>query len=429
MSVFDEHPERKARGGAEAPINAKHLDGFADTLLWRNRGLYPWKKVSSTNATWSTPSAPPREAVDSSGYLGRIRSWFRQRSPQFPAESDLRSEAEDPFDTLFSSEVWRRALSRFRHQEEALAELAFLAVQPLLDDRIDEVIKTYMGRTLSDRARRLVVYHGQSRLLRSVLLLDDTIKGHLSFILPPSYYSWLFETLKESTISKIRRLQPGLIQNHRELAVVVNAVRPAVMIASAPPMVPTCIPRPPWRVDCGSRISTAGAMVRDLSGRTGVTVSHHGAGEVGANVVIKSGVQEVPGKVFAASKTLDTCFVPVSGISPFSKQIGLGGILKGRAPGRSERHQFQGWAHSAPKTTQIVAVDWGVPEPVEGRQLCVQTTPDTNYGDSGTALINGDDQLVGFAFQRTPYGSDVTIEFADWIWARSALEELRLTLV
>ena len=75
-----------------------------------------------------------------------------------------------------------------------------------------------------------------------------------------------------------------------------------------------------------------------------------------------------------------------------------------------------------------MAVDFGVPFPMPGRQLCVQTKAVTNYGDSGSALLNDDDRLVGFAFQRTAYGGRATVEFSDWIWAASVLNELGLTL-
>ena len=58
-------------------------------------------------------------------------------------------------------------------------------------------------------------------------------------------------------------------------------------------------------------------------------------------------------------------------------------------------------------------------------QLRVQTDVATDRGDSGCALIDGDDRVLAFAFERTGY--DEYPQFADWIWAANALRALELT--
>jgi hypothetical protein len=60
-----------------------------------------------------------------------------------------------------------------------------------------------------------------------------------------------------------------------------------------------------------------------------------------------------------------------------------------------------------------------------GVQLKVQTRPDTDRGDSGSALIDADDRVVGFAFEKTAF--DDWPQFTDWIWAANALDALGLT--
>jgi hypothetical protein len=57
-------------------------------------------------------------------------------------------------------------------------------------------------------------------------------------------------------------------------------------------------------------------------------------------------------------------------------------------------------------------------------QLKVQTDPDTDEGDSGSALIDEHDRVIGFAFERTDY--DDYPQFTDWIWAANALRALNL---
>jgi hypothetical protein len=62
-------------------------------------------------------------------------------------------------------------------------------------------------------------------------------------------------------------------------------------------------------------------------------------------------------------------------------------------------------------------------------RLCnrIQTDPDTDEGDSGSALIDEYDQVIGFAFERTDYNDYP--QFTDWIWAANALRALSLTPV
>ena len=50
-------------------------------------------------------------------------------------------------------------------------------------------------------------------------------------------------------------------------------------------------------------------------------------------------------------------------------------------------------------------------------QLKVLTRADTNPGDSGAALLDSQDQVLGFAFYRTGLGAP--IEFSAWIWAET----------
>ena len=58
------------------------------------------------------------------------------------------------------------------------------------------------------------------------------------------------------------------------------------------------------------------------------------------------------------------------------------------------------------------------------RQSTIETPAVVNRGDSGCALLDRDDKVLGFAFRRTGYGA--AIEFADWIWAANAMAALEL---
>jgi hypothetical protein len=56
--------------------------------------------------------------------------------------------------------------------------------------------------------------------------------------------------------------------------------------------------------------------------------------------------------------------------------------------------------------------------------LKLQTDADTDQGDSGCALRDENDRVLGFAFERTAY--DDYPQFTDWIWAANALRALNL---
>jgi len=381
------------------------LDAYVDTALADNRRDASWESLAE--------AISGTEALTFGGPVGA-------RLPQ----------AGNPFARLFSTEIGHRALLRFGSESRGLAAVGDLAVQPLLHpERLDEVIGRVLGRPLGANPRRLIVYHGDGGVRRSVLVLDPDLPSDApASVIPGDLLLDFLGRPSERAEAALKRLDLG--DNPELVTQAISVARPRVVVGPAPPMVKTCVPVPPWKVEHGAEVSTVGALVRDAQGRRGVTVCHHGTGAVGAAVVLVDGARRTSGTVSLASQTLDIGFVPVGDDWQAGSLSAVRGVLTSRAPGRAEKHSFRGYGMQGGtllKTTEILATDWGVPGGERGRQLCVQTRADTNHGDSGAALINEDDFLVGFAFQRTPYGSTATVTFADWIWARSALDELDLT--
>lgn len=76
-------------------------------------------------------------------------------------------------------------------------------------------------------------------------------------------------------------------------------------------------------------------------------------------------------------------------------------------------------AASGHKRTMIRAYDRSVLDPNLYLSSKVYTDPDTIAGDSGAALIDSDDRIVGFAVSRTPLGAP--LEFSTWAWAEQVL--------
>ncbi|MER8650953.1 hypothetical protein [Mesorhizobium sp. M0586] len=342
----------------------------------------------------------------------------------------LESDRTSPIERYNNSALLRSRFAKFRGSS-ALDMIGSTAVQPLLREEVlDEVILDETGLRISAAARRFVVLLDEhSDALRSVVVLDPNFHSTTPIVISPGKYMPLFEYPDVATLERMRKVSSDLICDPVSLAEAIWIAQPSVIVASAPKMIKTCVPRPPWSAVSGREKSTVGALARDAGGRLGVTVCFHGSGPIGTQVKIGNDPDFYEGEVAKASEVMDTCFVPIGDNWRPNAVCGVAGLLAERAPGRAESHHFFGFQQQGPKYTKVIATDWGVPFPFKGRQLCIQTAPDTNHGDSGSALLNADDKLVGFAFQRTPYGGASVVDFADWIWAPSALNELELTLL
>lgn len=195
--------------------------------------------------------------------------------------------------------------------------------------------------------------------------------------------------------------------------------QPEVVLTRRPRMVRLCVPAPPMRVEAAGRVSTAGVLCRHPAGGFGVTGCYHGTGPVGTPVLLDHRLSEVKD----ANVVQDIVFIPLpAGCSPPS-MVGLGGILEDREPARADRVRFDGMTNQN-RSTRVISADAGLTRARPTVQLKVQTGPDTDEGDSGSALIDEQDRVIGFAFERTAY--DDFPQFTDWIWAANALRALRL---
>ena len=197
--------------------------------------------------------------------------------------------------------------------------------------------------------------------------------------------------------------------------------QPEVLLSRLPKMRPLCVPAPYLKVSGrgDDMISTAGIYCRDPEGVLGVTACYHGTGPKGTEVTVDG----QPSRVKSASEVQDLVFIPLP------PNAGLPGAFVGRggfpdeAPGQDNAAHFDG-ATNHNKDTHIISVDKGVLRPRAEIMLKLQTAPDTDQGDSGSALINKHNQVLGFAFQQTEPGERE--QFTDWIWAANALRALKL---
>lgn len=160
-------------------------------------------------------------------------------------------------------------------------------------------------------------------------------------------------------------------------------------------------------------VATAGVVGRHADGRMLVTTAWHVIGEALARShKVRVGGQ--PAEALTPSDVLtDSCVLAVA--CPTVPGMGSSGVLR-RPPVLYRPVVFAG-AASGPKLkrTKITSFDLSVVSPTPHSGSRVYTDPDTIPGDSGAALIDEDDHIVGFAVGRTAFGAPA--EFSTWSWA------------
>lgn len=182
-------------------------------------------------------------------------------------------------------------------------------------------------------------------------------------------------------------------------------------------------------------VSTGGVFTTDHKGVFGVTAALHGVipdpnklidlfNEQGAACVIGKRVyiNNIEGIIRKADLITDSCFIEIDRNS-VPKLDNQAGPLKDKGPYRSESVRFEGQVSKLQKTV-VTEVDIGIPFISRGEQAKIYTHAVTNPGDSGAALINDDNYILGFSYSRTGLGAP--IEFAEWMWAHSIYNALNL---
>ena len=162
-------------------------------------------------------------------------------------------------------------------------------------------------------------------------------------------------------------------------------------------------------------VATAGVIGTDAAGRLLVTTARHvvdAAVAASAKIMVGGASATVVG---SSHELTDSCVLAVAcrGVPG----AGTGGPLR-RPPVLYMPATFAG-AASGVKQTKIISFDMSVVSPTPYSGGRVYTDPDTIPGDSGAALVDSDDHIVGFAVGRTAFGAP--LEFSTWSWAEQVL--------
>ncbi len=217
---------------------------------------------------------------------------------------------------------------------------------------------------------------------------------------------------------------PLIAQDGYNIAIEAKKAQPfGLMVLPAPQVQLTAsLPNPAMGVTDPTNskmVSTVGVAAQDNRQRVGVTASFHliqpliQAGPV--NVIVDG----LMGTIDPAdtNQTHDSCFIELPGISSVAT-IPLSGPLYGTIPPAGAAAWFQRRGVGRIPTT-VHGSNWNLPHRATPPQTLL-TSPVTQTGDSGTALIyrdpNGVDYVIGFA-------SDLITSLgaggSRWIWAKA----------
>jgi hypothetical protein len=341
---------------------------------------------------------------------------------------------------MFASEVGETAVSIVGNEQRTLGILEAIGTDVLLEML---ELQGFFGsrgtlslnpKKMEDSGFRAVVIPANPSAPAALVLLEPNRSVENTQSLTDTQHLRLrFDLIEKIADDRFRaetaitgdfdRVQDFVFSNGlRGLAETLWITQPDVVISRRPKMVPLSAPWPCLKAASGVNISTGGILCRDANGRLGITACYHGTGPVGTAVTV-GGLHSV---VAIADNIQDMVFVPLGDNLPIPPLRGRRGVLSARAPGQYDHVEFHG-ASSGAMQTRIASYDAGILRLRPTVQLRVQTGADTNTGDSGSALLDQDDKVVGFAFERTAFGEFP--EMTDWIWAANALKTLGLTPV
>lgn len=185
----------------------------------------------------------------------------------------------------------------------------------------------------------------------------------------------------------------------------------------------TTIPSPALTVDAagiGMSSCTAGAIVQDSVGRIGVTAAAH-AVPPGSQVTVNGTPATVVARV--DDDKYDCCFVEMPTIAASASRSTHGPLRL--APRMNQPVNFERIARGL-VTTAVRGFNLELPYFDPHLQQTVRTGWVTVRGDSGSALVDEDDYILGFAHSRSAANAPVT--YSSWIWADAVFQKLGLTI-
>jgi hypothetical protein len=198
-----------------------------------------------------------------------------------------------------------------------------------------------------------------------------------------------------------------------------------MIICKPPKKVFTCFhPNTPHKVflkDGETFKSLAGIYTKNSQGIFGVTICLHCFPNLYVEVgKTKVNINGIIGTVISVHNISDSCFVQLDASeAQITDLLSANGPLQGTTPREFEKCYFM---NKEGDKTNTNVIGWSPDimyfDPYN--QVKVLTNPITNPGDSGSALIDSSENILGFSFYRTEINA--VKEFSAWIWAASVFK-------
>jgi hypothetical protein len=338
------------------------------------------------------------------------------RSSNYDKNSSTEDGIYEELSPLIATIFWRNFISSTGYHRE----LSRADSSPFALTLGEPIVVSHADRTRYD----LLVFDPQfkgeePKVIQSIKVNIDDFKNLKPFNNRVEPYYGLFRS--PNNIPYSRRLINDLIYNMINETIDIQNF--GLIIAPTPKYLFTSsIPSKSIKVECpaGKFNATVGITGRDSENRLGVTTALHSIKD--SSEILINGVK---GVIVSADVITDSCFIEISPVPIPIHNIGFRGPLKGVTPRVNEDVHFQSMNRGEINT---IIIGWtpDVPFHFPGSQLKVYTKAVTQQGDSGTALIDTNEHVIGFCFYRT--GFNAKIEFSAWIWAESVFDVHSLNL-
>jgi hypothetical protein len=406
--------EKGAGAGADGAAKVTIGPGLGDVL---NLALEKWQPRALQGRGAVFGAAGARGLGGDPELEGLVRS-LRTRSSGEPLVETL----VIPMQRMFGTAIGEPAVKAVGDETRTLTALQRLSVEAMAD-------ALRLTGQVGD-AERLLVMPGEDRRPPVLMLMSPKvadvwqsriISGELDLPLPVLWKAMQDLADPGATTPEEAALLQVLSGGPATVAEVFLIAQPEIVLTRLPEMIRLCVASPHLKIKSEGKVSTAGVLCRDKDGDFGVTGCYHGTGPVGTEVTVDLQKKRVK----RASEVQDIVFIPLGRGFEVRQMVGLSGALEDREPAKADHVRFDG-AINQNRQTRIFSTDHGLLRARPTVQLRLQTDPDTDQGDSGSALLDQNDCVLGFAFERTAY-TDYP-QFTDWIWAANALRALELKL-
>ena len=249
--------------------------------------------------------------------------------------------------------------------------------------------------------------------------------------IPPAK-AWLSEGMLKYTHSNYLA-QPAVLHEDWGRAIeeaasaqrfgMVVAEPPETMRLAGPAFLAPSAPLTTGRARDTARRGTAGVAARAADGGLVLTAALHALRESEGEAIgpgTEAWLGPMPAAVVATHEISDSALLRPGRPDELNLRGGkpLLGPLRGVTPRENQRVSFEG-AISGLQHPFVTGWSPDLLSVTPYSQIKLLTTPETVPGDSGAALFDPDDNLLGFAFDRS--GFNTRPEYSSWIWADSVV--------